>query len=94
MTPLRTRKVEPIGRTRTQAFVNGQIREVWGDVFPLSRGNELRDARVAAEIGCRTAARAAGISPAEWTDLERGARVPEDWGEAFIVIAELAKEAP
>ncbi len=103
--PLKIRKVEPIGKRRTVAFVDrrspdgeglvGGLEQIELNVYPASpRGEELRDARVAADVSLGEAARAAGIRVSEWSGIETGhGYEPEDWAEAFKAIEKAKRHA-
>jgi hypothetical protein len=88
---MKTKKVTPVRTEMRPAFVDGpkihELRMMPFEVYPPSRGKELREERLRLDLGLREAARRLGVvRVAEYCDLERGARGPEDWDEALRLL--------
>lgn len=78
--------VSPVSTTRGVALVRGGGRHglVECDVpsYPLTdEARDFRRARIAAGVNVRRAAARIGVRASEVSDVERGAKVPEDWGD-------------
>ena len=95
---IQTKKVEPIGSRTTMAFVfcsdasKSGMKQIVLPVYPPSRGDEFREERVSRNICIREGARLFGWSAVELGEVERGARVPEDWEAAFAKLREFCPE--